>query len=113
MGMDQYFYLMKKKDLNKLNVVNRRVENLAEENSYWDLIGEIPMEEIGYLRKAHSAHDAIVRSYRSKKPRGMMRSGYYYPLTIEELKKCFNNFDRREPRRIQQLLRNPIYYPYP
>lgn len=61
MGMDQNFYVVKKKDVATF-MKNMRMffkEGCDYSSSYYDITSSIPMEEIGYARKNFLLHEII------------------------------------------------------
>ena len=93
MGMDQNFYVVKKKDMapfmkNMRMLFKNDPDNLG---TYSEIVSSIPMEEIGYARKNFLLHEIIT----STVEQASNENGGWTYITEEDLQKVIKSLADR------------------
>lgn len=93
MGMDQNFYVVKKKDVATF-MKNMRMffKNDSDDfNTYSEILSSIPMEEIGFARKNFLLHDVVTSTVEQASDEN---GGWTY-ITEEDLQKVIKSLADR------------------
>lgn len=103
MGMDQNFYIMKKRNIPVFIIKMRTFFKWTPTNSdfYLKTLDSVKMEEIGYARKSYTLHDLIVKNV----PGASKDNGGWTHINDEGLQKCFVKLVEREAYKDEDLLK--------